>query len=107
MIVMGSTPATGVAGRAPASRSLPVPPFEYSTISGVFREGAKNSARGGRAPQSDSSQGPVPPCGYVEIFYFVPLVFFCGQPVLTRKRFGRTLGRISQTEAISWLSERN
>jgi hypothetical protein len=36
------------------------------------------------------------------VFNFVPFVLFGGQPVLTRKRFGRTLGRISPTEAISW-----
>jgi hypothetical protein len=35
------------------------------------------------------------------VFNFVPFVLFGGQPVLTRKRFGRTLGCISQTEAIS------
>ena len=52
---LGSTPAPGVAGRAsrPAVRSGTAVAFrEFSRITGVFREGAKNHTRGGCAPRA-------------------------------------------------------
>jgi hypothetical protein len=50
---LGSTPASGVAGRAsrPAVRAWSLIVVEaFSRADEVFREGAENSARGGRAP---------------------------------------------------------
>jgi hypothetical protein len=52
---LGSTPAPGVAGRAsrPAVRNGTAVAFrEFSRITGVFREGAKNHTRGGCAPRA-------------------------------------------------------
>ena len=51
--VAGIAPASGVAGRAPAfriGRGVVSPGVEKFLAPGVFREGAENSARGGRAP---------------------------------------------------------
>jgi len=50
---LGSTPAPGVAGRALADsllRMLLARSFETFPRARVFREGAENCARGGRAP---------------------------------------------------------
>ena len=51
--VAGITPAPGVAGRALASRirrAFALQGIGKFRAPGVFREGAENSARGGRAP---------------------------------------------------------
>ena len=50
---MGSTPAPGVAGRALAAsfpRAVTDRTLEKIRTPNVFREGAENGARGGRAP---------------------------------------------------------
>jgi dihydroxyacetone kinase len=52
----GSTPASGVAGRALAAgigRVKRTRTLEIFRCARVFREGAKNCARGGRAPQTN------------------------------------------------------
>ena len=57
---LGSTPAPGVAGRALAASSCAHGEHvgkELFSAYGVFREGAENSARGGRAHHSISEFG--------------------------------------------------